>query len=133
MEIRAFGPFDLNDLVSKAPQKTQPRPVHEAQIMELQQAFARYERGCEFRPGDLVVPTSNAGQRYKGEPHIVLEVAETPHQSFEFGGEVGDVSSSSYGSRLDMRVAIVAENNGEHPLMAFWVESWQFLPYSPPD
>lgn len=131
MEIKAFGPFKLEDLVGRDRQETSARPVHDAQIMELLQTFDRYRNGCPFKPGDIVAPLTSSGQRYAGEPHIVLEVPETPHQTFAIGDDTSDVSNSSYGCRLDMRVAVVANSNGENPILPFWVESWQFLPYSP--
>lgn len=103
----------------------QPRPLHEAQIMELQGAFEAFDKGCPFKPGDLVTPRTNSPYTHAGEPHIVLEVADQPFRIL--GNDVQETSNTKFGSRLDVRVAIVEDGM----IIPFWQESWQLEAYVP--
>lgn len=114
----------LQDAATKAERKA-PRPLAE-DLATLQAASDRFQRGLTFEPGQLVTPRADSGIRDVGRPHIVLDVE--PEASTSKGGEVG---TSGFGRRLDMRVACTcACDHGE--IQAHWVESWMFDPWTPP-
>lgn len=103
------------------------RPLDEAQAMELKAMYERYAAPCPFKPGDLVTPRPNSNYTDNGVPHIVLEVAETPIRVFDIE-EPHDISSHSFGPRLDVRTGLLAD--GER-MVAFWMESWQLEAWVP--
>lgn len=128
MEVTAINIGDLlRNLNEKKGQEKKPRPLDEAQIMELQALFSRYTEPCPFKPGDLVTPRANANYTDRGVPHIVIEVADQPIRNFTTE-DVHDIASHAFGCRLDVRVAVIAD--GERTV-AFWQESWQLEAWPP--
>lgn len=125
--------INLGDLMRDAMGKQEKergqksRPIDEAQVMELEALYARYIAPCPFKPGDLVTPRPNSNYTDNGIPHIVLEVAEQPIRLFH-ANDPHDISAHSFGPRLDVRVAIIAD--GER-MVAFWQESWQLEAWAP--
>lgn len=101
------------------------RPLPEAQIATLREAFERYKGECPFKPGDIVTPRKGYGYRDAGLPHIVLEVLNEPLRNFEVTESVG-TSSSGFGMKLDVRVACFTR---DATVAAFWQESWCLEPY----
>lgn len=101
------------------------RPIPEAQVATLIEAFQRYAASCPFNPGDLVTPRKGHGYSDAGLPHIVLEVAEEPHRTFTPTSSM-PVYASCFGCRLDVRVANFT-SAGE--IVTFWQESWCLEPY----
>lgn len=99
-----------------------PAPLPEAVVATLRELEARYRAGCPYVPGDLVSPRVDYAIKGAGFPAIVLEVRESPIQAFE-----GNHATSSFGARLDIRVATFSSGN----YSAFWAESWQFEPFNP--
>lgn len=103
-----------------------PRPVHEAQIEMLKEIYERYGV-VRFQPGDIVTPVRGMNIRSAGEPHIVLETRPNAEPLMPSTiGDISDVGSSSFGRRLDMRVATCFQDN---TYTTYWVESWQFENY----
>lgn len=100
-----------------------PKPLPEAVIADLRSKFDLYGKQ-RFAPGDLVTPAKNSDMKGAGEPHIVLEVRSLPEPLFSDAVRPG---SNSYGVRLDMRIATRIPS-GE--IVAGWVESYQFEPYT---
>lgn len=115
------GPTGEDDLVMSDTQR-------EAAVADLRADFQRYTAACPFRPGDLVTPRTGAGIRGRGNPQIVLEVLAEPLLDFTFGSDVRETSSALYARRLDMRV-LMASDRGR---AAYWVESWEYEPYTGP-
>jgi hypothetical protein len=101
-----------------------PRPIHEAQIMELRRLFANYGRTDRFKPGDLVMRPSDGAAGRLIEPYIVLELRPDPPVDWS----AGRPGASNHGARLDIRVMTLCDNE-YGPL---WLESWMFEPYEPP-
>lgn len=99
-----------------------PRPVHEAQIMELRAMLERYAAPNRFNVGDIVTPRKGANIVGAGEPHIVLEVLEQPHRSWDW-----ESGSSQFGRLLTMRVGCLA--NDDESYVAYAVEHHAFEPY----
>ena len=103
-----------------------PDILTEAKLESLREAAKRYRdictNGCPFKPGEFVTPRKDASCPGHGELNIVLEVfCETvPH----FDGEIG---SSEYGKRFDMRVACRSKDTGF--FVMYWVESVEWEPY----
>lgn len=102
-------------------QAERPRPIHEAQIATLREAFANYN-DCTFTEGDIVTPRTCAPIRNPGEPHLVLEVYDDPEPLFMDD----DDGNWTHGARRDMRVGVLVD--GDH-VAPYWVESWMFVPY----
>ena len=102
------------------------RPLHEAQIMTLQELFTNY---CaqRFQAGDLVTPKHGTMQRHPGEPYIVLETNDTPAPLFSVS-DPNDRMSPAFGARLDLRVLCLMQDY----YCPFWVESWAFDRYQAP-
>lgn len=105
-----------------------PQPIPEAVVHELRGLCQRYAAGCPFKPGDLVTPRPGYNKRGAGDPHIVLEVADSPHRNFVPCEDQSDTSSAHFGARLDVRVG--ASMGGDY--VAFWAESWVLEPYAGP-
>jgi hypothetical protein len=80
-----------------------------------------------FKPGDLMTPREGTLLKGRGEPWIVLEVAEKPIYAF-FADHPKAVDNHSFGARLDLRVAHVFDNGD---LRMWWVESTSFEPWTP--
>ena len=110
----------------------------EAQIMELEQFYDRYQQGCPFEPGDLVMPRKNSNVVGHGKPHKVLEVREGEwvflgaDEKGEHGARgkpdpiwTNETSSTDFGRRVDMRVATIRRGH----VVTHWVESVDFEPY----
>ncbi|RWX72560.1 hypothetical protein [Mesorhizobium sp. M2A.F.Ca.ET.039.01.1.1] len=120
--------INLSDLIAggrPAAKPAAPRPIPEAQIATLREAFERYTNPCPFKPGDIVTPRKGFGYADAGEPHIVLEVAEKPIRNFEAPADVSNIYSSAFGSRVDFRVASLTDGRGETAIVAYWQESWR--------
>lgn len=115
---------NMRNGVDPSEKKERLRPLPEAQIMELKEAFDRYQTiGHRFKPSDIVMPRKDSPYREAGHPHIVLEVNENP--SLDMSAE--DNSVMHYGARLDIRVAVLKpERGGTFALAPFWTESWQY-------
>jgi hypothetical protein len=105
-----------------------PRPIHDAQIMMLQEFFSVYRAEPRFKAGDLVTPRKSTLQRHPGEPHIVLETNDNPAPFFANLSDPNDRMSPAFGPRLDLRVLCLMQDY----YCAFWVESWAFEYYGPP-
>jgi hypothetical protein len=101
------------------------RPIPEAQIATLLEAFARYAAPCPFKPGDLVTPRKGFGYTDEGAPHIVLEIREAPVCQFDITDRTSP-ASNLFGLKLDMRVACF-RSSGD--VEAFWQESWRHETY----
>lgn len=91
-------------------------PIPAAQIATLNEVKDRYVAGNPYRVGDIVTPRKSSSYNGRGTPHMIIEVSETPIRNIE-----GSVSSSAFGSRLDVRVIRVDD---EH-VVPFWMESFQ--------
>lgn len=102
-----------------------PKPLPEAVIAELRSDYARYGKN-PFKPGDLVTPIKGRNNRGAGEPHIVLEVLDTPVYTFAQADNPTATCSSSYGRRIDMRALCHVQGS----YVPFWFESWEFEPYT---
>lgn len=50
------------------------RPLPEAVLARLREAYERYAEACEFKPGDVVTIRKDAPLRGHGQPHIVVEI-----------------------------------------------------------
>lgn len=96
------------------------RPIPEAQVMTLREAFDAYSAPCPFKPGDIVTPRATSTYADIGVPHIVLEVLENPLRNFEPTKEIS-VYSNSFGQRLDMRVGVMSGGY----VATYWQESYQ--------
>lgn len=123
--------IELSEILSAASRQRDTRPEPrksppDVLCLTLQETAERYVAGCPFKPGDLVTPRAASPYTGSGNPHIVLEVAETPFRNTV--GPKGDIVSHLFGSRLDVRVA--CEESGV--IVAFWQESWQLEPYTGP-
>ncbi|WP_336801697.1 hypothetical protein [Kaistia sp. MMO-174] len=135
MDVKVLGPFSMADLIGGSnggndPRpKPQNRPIHEAQVETLRELFARYQTEKPFKVGQLVTPRAGFNLHGVGEPCVVLEMVgfdEALTSDEEFG-------SPGFGARLDLRIATLANgSHGEHAIMAYWNESWQFEPYTGP-
>lgn len=97
-------------------------PLPEAQIDELRRMFAHYQEGVSrFDVGQLVTPMAASDMKGAGVPHLIVEKNSTAEPAFD-----GDPGSNRYGRRCDMRV--LCWLGGSYS--AYWVESWQFEPYT---
>lgn len=112
----------------EAEEKEAGRPLPEAQVATLIEEFERYAAACPFKPGDIITPRATSSYRDRGVPHIVLEVAETPIRVFDAGDDLGDIHSTAFGQRLDIRVGVLSEGY----LVTFWQESWRHERYTGP-
>lgn len=120
--------ISLSELLKAGAEKAAEKPslpIPEVQIATLREAFARYEAGCPFKPGDLVTPRKGFGYTDDGVPHIVLEVVAEPIRVYDISSLVR-TCSTDFGERLDIRV-ISHRNDGD--VAAFWQESWRLEPY----
>lgn len=128
--------FELSDLLSAAsragsgseerdePAKTPPGVL----CLTLTEVAARYAAPCPFKPGDIITPRRGFHVRRHGEPHIVLEVFESPVRITSIVEEITDVGHPVFGSRLDFRVC--CEVGGK--ITAYTAESWMYEPYTGP-
>lgn len=105
-----------------------PRPCHEAQIMELEQAARDYAAGAgRFKIGDLVTPKTNTGIVGAGEPRIVVALRpDTDHDMSH--DESTEPGAQIFGARWDIRTVAI-HNTRDHDIAAHWCESWQLEPY----
>ena len=103
------------------------RPIHEAQIMTLQELFAVY-RVPRFKAGDVIMPRKGSVHRWEGEPCIVLETRYGAEPLIAPVEDPTEYAAPFYGARLDLRVACFSG----HTYNAYWVESWGFEFYQPP-
>lgn len=78
------------------------RPLHEAQIMELQLLLLREQKTNPFKVGDLVTPTEDGPYINHGEPFIVVEVLDEP---VRLAATVDDHASPGCYEPHDLRVA----------------------------
>lgn len=103
----------------------------EGKLENMRERCARYQRwlvhGCAFKPGELVTPVKGCKYSDHGEPHIVLEVRERAPEPLM---SIGDAGSSSFGSRLDVRV-LFRTRDDHYPM--FWMESVELEPWTPPN
>ncbi len=116
----------ISDLIAYAEQNRTkpPRPIPEAQIMELKQIAERYSKPCPFKVGDLVRPRPNSPIFPADSPWIVVEVLSCPGPFFSTGhpGEDG------WGARPDFR-AIVLSPSDNKSYVPYWNESFFFEPW----
>jgi hypothetical protein len=123
-----MGDYSLDDLLrANFPQRPpeKPRPLPEAQVLELQSIFEKY-RQTRFKPGDLVVVRRGGCRAEDKDPHIVLEI--NPNAAPDFSqSEHCDPACQLYGARHDIRIACLLQG----VYGAFWAESWYFEPYEP--
>lgn len=105
------------------PDAVQPLPLPEVQVLTLREVYARYAEGCTFKPGDIVTPREGYAVKGAGVPHIVLSVGLYPAPPI-WPADPTSASSSTFGKRLDMRVAALNAESGR--MFANWVESWEF-------
>lgn len=120
MEVHALS---LEEVLgrARADRKPKPRPLHEAQIMEIAALFTRHQRQ-PFTAGEFVTPVENSGHEWVGEPHIVMQTKE-PY--YDFGPNMSP-GSPAYGHRVDMEVAVMSTDY----LCTYWVDSRCFVKYS---
>lgn len=112
--------YSLADLLRATPQRAEkPKPLPEAQVLELQGIFEKY-RQPRFKPGDLVVVRRGGCCTDASQPHIVLELRVEAEPDWS-----SDPSSQLFGARYDVRIASL--HQGIYG--AFWAESWYFEPY----
>lgn len=109
------------------------RPLPEAQISDLLDAYGSYSRsikGCPFVAGDLVMARRGATIKHVGEPCIVLETVPVDDVYPDFQHITSpETGGSSFGRRLDMRILLVDDSGVRAP---FWCESYEFEPYTGP-
>lgn len=98
-----------------------PRPLPEAVIMDLTSIAERYSAPNPFKVGDIVTPRRGYNIRGSGEPHVVLETETSVPR---FSVDQSETSSSSFGRKLDMRVACLTPAGPRFFYQAFWGESW---------
>lgn len=103
------------------------RPIAEAQIEIMREAFEHYGKPCRFKPGDIVTPAPSSGYSDRGVPHLVLEVFDTPIRYFEPNDRTG-IYGTEFGAYIDIRVLVLTEDGRTAP---FCQESWQLIPYDP--
>lgn len=108
------------------------RPIPEAVVSDLRDIYTRYAAGCPFKPGDLVTPRKGYNSKGAGEPHIVLEVRDNATCDLTPPAEPSDTTSCTFGRRLDIRVAYLAEGHRGQEYVTHWCESWVFEPYTGP-
>lgn len=144
MDIKVLGPFSsggiadlLGGRLEAEHEQDLSRPLPEAQIATLREAFERYTAPCPFKPGDIITPRDGFGYSDAGVPHIVLEVrsddisvADGPIRPFDQTSDVTDIYSNAFGSKLDIRVAVLNSNGHRVAVCAFWQESWRHQPYT---
>lgn len=102
-----------------------PKPLPEALVMTLREAYANFAEPCPFKPGDLVTPRAGYNIKDAGSPVIVVEVMDAP-RNFE-ADEPSAIGSPHWGSKRNVRVLEVAEGRA---VVSFWYEHWQLEPYS---
>lgn len=101
-------------------------PIPEAQKMELENFLALYTQPNPYKVGDWIHPRKNGMLRGYGRPHIVVEVAETPHRNFQ----TNNSGSAEYGRRHDIRVATYSDTPGqENVVVTFWGEHHCYEPF----
>ena len=105
---------------------TDKRPIPEAQVATLTEAFRRYDEPCPFVAGDIVTPRVGVGYSDTNVPHVVLEVADVPLRTFT-PNEGTSIYASSFGSRLDVRIAVFTQSGD---IVKFWQESWRLKPWN---
>jgi hypothetical protein len=103
-------PEELKDLIEGLAHKNAvPRPLHAAQIMELEQFKDRYLAAINnthgFKVGDLVTPRKSSGLFHAGEPYMVVEVLKYPIRVSQVRSVWGDPSLDI---PLNIRVAAIA-------------------------
>jgi len=111
----------MRSIMGNGENPDRPARAHATLIADLKMIQQRYISPCPFGVGDLVTPMKDCNVKGHGEPHIVLEVRETPMVPDHAAGS----GHGNFGNRLDMRVA--CEMNGV--IAAFWVESFWFGAY----
>lgn len=116
----------MRGMGAEGDEQSGPRPLPEAQVATLREAFERYSAPCAFKPGDLVTPRKGFNVKCVGDPHIVIEVFGDPIRNFAVNDPV-DTGLAAYGSRMDMRVVCFAADNS---VAAFMSESWKFEKYA---
>ena len=111
------------------PQRTTILP--EAAVERLWGVFANYTAPNPYKPGDLVTPLADAPCKGAGEPHIVIEVLETPLRWW-CGMEPSDTGSAFFGQNLDVRVANIRCGGGQEAAGLAWLEHGALEPYTGP-
>lgn len=117
---------ELAAMIGGSQDKEAPKPLPEAAVATLREAFDRYAAGCPFKPGDLVTPRKGFNHGGAGDPSIVLEVPDEAVRPFD-ASDPRSTANHTFGARLDMRVATIQDGD----VVAYWDESWAFEPYSP--
>lgn len=103
-------------------ERSKPKPLPEAIVMELREAAKRYERANPFKIGDLITPATGSYYNGKGEPHLVIATCPAEYRWDAKNG------SPHYGIRIDTRVLQIVDGS----MAAFWIESAQFDPWPEP-
>jgi hypothetical protein len=123
------GDVMLEDIMRriKEREKTPERPpiLPEAAVARLRELAANHAeqmRGSRFDVGDLVTPIAGCGLYGAGQPYLVIETHPAAAPCFV----QGDIGTSNYGMRLDMRVLRLQSDK----IGAFWVESFGFERWS---
>lgn len=113
----------------EAEDEAPPAPLPEAAVASLRETCDRYVKGNPFKVGDLVTARKGFNLGFAGDPHIVVElVGDAMAPPPRFVGDESAHGKSSYGARLDMRVAHISRG----ALVMHWSESWQYEPYALP-
>lgn len=113
----------LGDFIRANRPPEKPKPLPEAQVMELQGIYHKY-REPRFKPGDLVVIRRGGCRIDDDQPNIVLETRYDVEPDFTQSPSV-DPACQLYGARHDIRIACLIQG----VYGAFWAESWYFEPY----
>lgn len=88
-------------------------------------SFAATYGRCPFRVGQWITRREGTMGHGQGWPHLVIEVAATPHRNFYLDGNISPDRDPDYGARYDCRVL---HQNSKGEVHAHWVESWLFEP-----
>lgn len=115
----------LAELMDKLESNSKPTLPESVQAKRLVAAFKLYRESVEnfpFEIGQLVTPRKNTTVRGSGRPHIIVDINPNAQPLFE-----GDISSSQFGRRPQMRVMCV--HNEDETLGIFWVEAHEFEPW----
>ena len=98
-----------------------PRMSKIGQVARLREFAALYSAPNPFKVGDLVTPRANSPIKDAGDPHLVVEVLDTPRWVYE-----GTPYSSTFGLRMTIRIAQV----GDHGAACYWGEHHNYELYT---
>lgn len=97
-------------------------PMPEAVIMTLREISDAFQKPCAHKVGDIVTAVNGRTYTLTGWPASVIEVRSPEDAIRNFVGE--NVTSTTYGRRLDMRIAQYAPDGD---IIYFWVESVDYV------